>query len=165
MHNIAAKGQPWARIVQIPSPPARGGPAPGRRDGDATPLFVAGRVCGDGRRQGRLREPYSPMIPRCLCTAPRPLRIVLQPPASLHFSPGIVARARRCPWVSRIKTSVRWTLVPANGKSTEGFPRPAKRRRTAKRRRQGAREKMRGGVAYTTLSTQPSAMRADTRPQ
>jgi hypothetical protein len=37
--------------------------------------------------------------------------------ASLHFSPGIVARARRWPWL------------------------------------QGAREKMRGGVAYTTLST------------
>ncbi len=99
MHNVAVKGQPWARMVQIPSPPARGGPAPGRRDGDATPLFAAGRVCGDGRRQGRLREPHSPMIPRCLCTAPRPLKIVLQLPASLHFSPGIVARARRCPWL------------------------------------------------------------------
>ena len=99
VHNVAVKGQPWARMVQIPSPPACGGPAPGRRDGDATPLFAAGRVCGDGRRQGRLREPHSPMIPRCLCTAPRPLKIVLQLPASLHFSPGIVARARRCPWL------------------------------------------------------------------
>ena len=64
----------------------------------------------------------------------------------------------------RIKTSVRWTLVPANGKSTEGFPRPAKRSRSAKRRRQRAREKMRGDVAYTTLSTQPSALWVDTRP-
>ncbi len=42
--------------------------------------------------------------------------------------------------MSRMKTSVRWTLVPANGKSMEGFPRLAKRRRSAKRRRQGTRE-------------------------
>ena len=56
------------------------------------------------------------------------------------------------------KTSVRWTLVPANGKSTEGFPRPAKRSRSAQCKRQGAREKIHAGVVYTTLSTLPSAL-------